>query len=131
MAKSTGKVPARPKIYHITHLRNLARIASDGFLFSDAKRVELNLECAVVGLRGIKKRRLEEIEVACHPFGMELLATVHWVMTREGAHTKEETASKVYDWNARKRVFQPLHIARAVDVLRHKDWVGTNGNGHP
>jgi hypothetical protein len=61
-----AKVPANPKIYHITHLRNLPQIIEAGKLWSDAKRIELGLECDVVGMSHIKKRRLEEIEVDCH-----------------------------------------------------------------
>jgi hypothetical protein len=66
LAKAAGRVPNAPKIYHITHLRNLTRIVNDGCLYSDAKRIELGLECNVVGLSGIKERRLKEIIVTCH-----------------------------------------------------------------
>ena len=61
------KVPAKPKIYHITHLRNLPQIVEAGKLWSDAKRIEIGLECDVVGMSHIKQRRLKEIEVDCHP----------------------------------------------------------------
>jgi ssDNA thymidine ADP-ribosyltransferase, DarT len=67
LAKASRKQPARPKVYHITHLRNLAQIASGGWLYSDAKRLDLKLKCDVVGLSGIKQRRLKEIAVSCHP----------------------------------------------------------------
>jgi len=60
-------VPDRPKIYHITHMRNLTQLASSGWLWSDAQRMERKLDCCVVGMRDIKRRRLEEIEVKCHP----------------------------------------------------------------
>ncbi len=62
-------MPARrsSKIYHITHLGNLTRIVAAGRLWSDAKRVELGLECEIVGMSEIKRRRLEEIEVSCFP----------------------------------------------------------------
>ncbi|MCG3127351.1 MAG: hypothetical protein CHACPFDD_02210 [Phycisphaerae bacterium] len=59
-------VPSHPKIYHITHLRNVAQIVEAGKLWSDAKRIELGLNCDVVGMSHIKRRRLEEIEVDCH-----------------------------------------------------------------
>ena len=52
-------VPAQAKIYHITHLRNLPQLAAAGWLWSDAKRIELGLDCEVVGMSAIKKRRLE------------------------------------------------------------------------
>lgn len=59
-------VSANPKIYHITHLRNLLGIVEAGVLWSDAKRIELGLDCAIVGMSKVKQRRLKEIEVHCH-----------------------------------------------------------------
>lgn len=62
-----AQVPTQPKIYHITHLRNLAQIADTGGLWSDAKRIARGLDCKIVGMSEIKRRRLEELEVGCHP----------------------------------------------------------------
>ena len=62
-----ARVPTNPKIYHITHVRNLPQIVEAGVLWSDAKRIDCGLDCDVVGMAKIKRRRLEEIEVACHP----------------------------------------------------------------
>lgn len=59
-------VPARPKIYHITHLRNLGGITSAG-VWSDAKRIELTLDSQVIGMHSIKRRRLDHLGVSCHP----------------------------------------------------------------
>jgi len=59
-------IPKHPKIYHITHIDNLESILRDKVLWSDAKRLELGLDCEIVGMPGIKKRRLEELEVKCH-----------------------------------------------------------------
>jgi hypothetical protein len=61
------QAPAQPKIYHITHLRNLAQIVATGGLWSDAGRIERGLDCKIVGMSEIKRRRLEELEVGCHP----------------------------------------------------------------
>ena len=58
--------PPNPKIYHITHLDNLPQIV-DGVLWSDAERISRGLACTVVGMSEIKRRRLEELEVHCHP----------------------------------------------------------------
>jgi hypothetical protein len=55
------RVPRNPKIYHITHLRNLRGIVEAGVIWSDAKRIELGLDCEVVGMSQIKQRRLREI----------------------------------------------------------------------
>lgn len=60
-------VPASPKIYHITHIDNLPSIITTGGLISDAKRISQGLSCSLVGMSTIKQRRLEEIEVPCHP----------------------------------------------------------------
>lgn len=61
------RIPDQPKIYHITHLRNLRQVASSGWLWSDAMRIKCGLDCKVVGMTEIKRRRLQEIEVTCHP----------------------------------------------------------------
>ena len=54
------------------------------------------------------------------PFGLELLATVHWVVSREFS---EDVVDKVYAWNDRKRRFTPRQIAVAVDVLQRRGWL--------
>ncbi len=62
-----NKPPANPKIYHITHKDNVGRIAQSGVLWSDAKRLELDFECELVGMSEIKRRRLQDLPVHCHP----------------------------------------------------------------
>lgn len=62
-----GPPPLRPEIYHITHGRNLARIIVDGCLWSDAEIVTRGGPEALIGMSKIKKRRLEELDVSCHP----------------------------------------------------------------
>jgi len=56
------------------------------------------------------------------PYGMELLATVHWVVMREGAASADEAVRAVYDWSDRKRMFTPHHIRLAWEVLSRKGW---------
>lgn len=57
------------------------------------------------------------------PFGLELLATVHWVMTRNRVDGLEEVIQRTYAWNERKRQFTPRQIGIAVDCLRRQGWV--------
>jgi O-acetyl-ADP-ribose deacetylase (regulator of RNase III) len=57
------------------------------------------------------------------PFGLELLATVHWVASREGAATADRAVAAVYAWNERKRRFSPRQIELAFDVLTRKRWL--------
>ena len=59
--------PARPKIYHITHVDNLPRIVADGGLLSDRVLLERGGPAQVIGMSSIKRRRIEELEVLCHP----------------------------------------------------------------
>ncbi len=57
------------------------------------------------------------------PFGLELLATVHWVAIREAARTTEEVVQKVYDWNDRKKNFTRRQISIALDRLISERWL--------
>ena len=56
-------------------------------------------------------------------FGMELLATVHWVATKEHAKTSEQIIQQAYQWNTRKQQFTPRQIELAYKVLCEKDWI--------
>jgi hypothetical protein len=58
--------PKNPKIYHITHLENVPQIV-DRVLWSDSERIRRALNCRIVGMSEIKRRRLEELEVDCQP----------------------------------------------------------------
>ncbi len=58
------------------------------------------------------------------PFGLELLATVHWVIKKNGAASLEEVVSHIYAWNERKRQFTRRQIALTADVLFQKKWIG-------
>lgn len=60
-------VPARPKLYYILPIDNLASIAASGFLFSDARRIDLGLLHQNIGMPNVKERRLTRQQVTCHP----------------------------------------------------------------
>lgn len=57
------------------------------------------------------------------PYGLELLATVHWVATREGAGTSNEAIARIHNWNDRKKVFTQRQVAIAFDTLKSKGWL--------
>lgn len=60
------------------------------------------------------------------PYGMELLATVHWVASEEseGAKNLEEAITKVHEWSERKRnAFKVEHIKRAWERLQAENWL--------
>lgn len=56
------------------------------------------------------------------PFGMELLATVHWVLTRETT-PERDLVEAVYAWGDRKRAFTQRQIAIARDALASQGWL--------
>jgi len=59
------------------------------------------------------------------PFGLELLSTVHWIVTHEQAETLEDIVAKTYAWSDRKRQFSRRQIALATQMLAGKGWIKT------
>lgn len=57
------------------------------------------------------------------PFGLELLATVHWVATQEQAKDREGILQATYAWGSRKRQFTPAQIDLAAERLRSEGWL--------
>lgn len=67
------------------------------------------------------------------PYGMELLATVHWVGInggREGsppAQDVETAVEMVHAWNPRKQqIFKAQHVRKAWDRLMELGWLGAS-----
>jgi O-acetyl-ADP-ribose deacetylase (regulator of RNase III) len=56
------------------------------------------------------------------PFGLELLATVHWAVTREHA-AADTLVPQIYAWGERKKRFTPRQIGIAHKVLETKGWL--------
>jgi len=59
--------PAQPKIYHVTHVGNLASIVAAGCIEADGRRAGQGGDQTSIGMTEIKRRRLVEIAVSCHP----------------------------------------------------------------
>jgi hypothetical protein len=58
------------------------------------------------------------------PYGLELLATTHWVAVREDADEPAAAARLVRGWSPRKgHLFTNDHIAVAWDRLAEGDWL--------
>ncbi len=60
-------------------------------------------------------------------FGLELLATVHWVTQRENATDISDAKAKIYAWNDRKQMFKEQHIQLAWDLVHQQGWL-SNGS---
>lgn len=54
-------------IFHITHIDNLPAIIESGGLSSDRRLLGASGDRIVIGYEEIKRRRLEELSVHCHP----------------------------------------------------------------
>jgi O-acetyl-ADP-ribose deacetylase (regulator of RNase III) len=62
------------------------------------------------------------------PFGLELLATVHWVATHAEppARSSEEAVEAVHQWNTRKAsLMSPAHVQAAWERLAQHGWLGS------
>lgn len=57
------------------------------------------------------------------PYGLELLATVHWVMRHEGATQIDSVERQVYSWNGHKRKFTQRQLVIAEERLRSQGWL--------
>ncbi|WP_454777561.1 type II toxin-antitoxin system antitoxin DNA ADP-ribosyl glycohydrolase DarG [Georgenia muralis] len=57
-------------------------------------------------------------------YGLELLATVHWLATHSSVADDEMLARQVWDWSPRKaRMFTSEHVRTALDALRGQGWL--------
>lgn len=76
-------------------------------------------------------RVLELIEGFETPYGLELLATVHWVAQRAADGDDDAVVAAVRAWSFRKsRMFTPEHITVALDALRSKGWTAALAGAH-
>ncbi len=57
------------------------------------------------------------------PFGLELLATTHWVIRHSSAIGADEVVTRVYEWSDRKKQFSRRQIDLARKTLIEKGWV--------
>lgn len=58
------------------------------------------------------------------PFGMELLASVHWVAKQEGAADAQQALQKIQSWNPRKnQLMQANHVESAWQQLQQQQWI--------
>jgi O-acetyl-ADP-ribose deacetylase (regulator of RNase III) len=104
--------------------------ASEG----DAPEIELNLVpgAAVqaqhfLASKNATQRRFDRVARLVEgfetPFGLELLSTVHWVATEDGANTRAEIRRGTWDWGHRKAQFTADQIDLTVDRLASQEWL--------
>lgn len=57
------------------------------------------------------------------PYGLELLATVHWIVTRDRPESEARLIELFYAWAPRKRYFTSDQIRLAVHTLHERCWI--------
>ena len=62
------------------------------------------------------------------PSGLELLATVDWVMAEIGSDVVTDVIRATYEWNAHKRQFTERQIGLARDRLHERGWTAATGD---
>lgn len=92
-------------------------------LIGDADREAMRILAQEVDVLSRFERVAELVEGFETPSGMELLATVHWVVTQEGASDIATTIEKIHNWNSRKKSFEPRQIEIAYNILNSKGWL--------
>ena len=56
-------------------------------------------------------------------FGLELLATVHWVIEKENVCNYRGLIDAIYSWNNKKKKFSEAQIEKAYEALVKHGWV--------
>ncbi len=56
-------------------------------------------------------------------FGLELLSTVHWLVSKEQANSIQSVINEVYSWNNHKKQFSTRQIMLAIDRLEQQSWI--------
>lgn len=60
------------------------------------------------------------------PYGLELLATVHWLATSQLNLHEDQIVTLVRSWSPRKaRMFTEMHVLSALNTLRRQGWLAT------
>lgn len=57
------------------------------------------------------------------PHGLELLSTVHWVVTKENHKLQQAIIDSVYGWSPHKRQFTERQIRLALENLEQDSWL--------
>jgi O-acetyl-ADP-ribose deacetylase (regulator of RNase III) len=70
-------------------------------------------------------RVVELVEGFETAYGLELLATVHWVVVQEGVTTPNDIETAVRGWSARKAQFTSAQVQLAADRLDAREWMNT------
>lgn len=109
----------------------------EGYVDSDSsdrpyKPIELKREALTKaqGLLEVEReaqQRIAQVQELIHgfetPFGLELLASVHWLMKYEDIRDIQQLSSAMQAWNKHKALFEPEHLELAWQTIRSRQWL--------
>ncbi len=90
---------------------------------SDEARSSLEKDGEAINRLNSVKNLIKGFET---PYGMELLATVHWIASEfpDAANDPEIAMKKVQEWSTRKKFeMRPQHIKKAWQRLKNERWL--------
>jgi O-acetyl-ADP-ribose deacetylase (regulator of RNase III) len=125
-AEELHHVLQRLEGHYIRGYGDRSRSVAVTLLPNAAKEAESALSADVTTISGFDRvaRLIEGFET---PYGMELLATVHWVATQESAEAKTDprvAVKLVHDWNEHKKSsFREEQITIAWQRLQQEAWL--------
>jgi ssDNA thymidine ADP-ribosyltransferase DarT-like protein len=117
------------RIYHITHLKNLAGMLAAGALFSDHRVVVDGDQPVVIGFDHIKERRMRKI-VHCHPhLHVGDFVPFYFCPRSIMLYVIEKRNSELtYRGGQREIVHLVSDVDRAVCAAGGRAWAFTDGN---
>jgi O-acetyl-ADP-ribose deacetylase (regulator of RNase III) len=134
-----------PYAHNLNHVLQLMegmfiRGYGDATQRSEIRSIPGSTQAAREFLAGDKdaQQRLKQIENLIAgfetPYGMELLASVHWLAAHgePKVDSPEAATEELKRWNPRKRaMFRPEHVHVAWQRLQEQDMISTSGNSNP
>ena len=125
--------PYAPNLSHVLHILEGHYVAGygDGGDWPDKKLILIAgaLKDAEIKINKHQKTKINIDKVANlidgfeTPFGLELLATSHWLIKNEKPKNIEEVYGLFTTWNKRKSKFTKAHVNKACSTLIEKGWV--------
>ncbi len=128
MAITTSKPPMTA--FRASLIRILELYGLPGYSASRIEIQKLAYFLKVAGeptLQTLTYQRFHLIEGFETPYGMEMLATLHWVAQEDpqAAADCEVAIERVREWSDRKKnLFKPQHLVMAWNHLKTQDWLG-------
>jgi hypothetical protein len=117
-------------IYHITHRDNLAYIIEAGCLWSDRRLLTMQGGRVVIGFDKIKRRRLQELGVSCHPATKVGDYVPFYFCPRSPMLyvIQKKNADLTYKGGQEEVLHLVSSVERAIEAADGRPWAFSDGN---